>query len=78
MPTYRRKQLKLIAVLAFAIVSFIYILHHIYALTTSVATSVDPADVVIVTLLDRRRFSEGYVKKIVANREHYAKRHGRK
>lgn len=77
MPTYRRKQLKLIAVLAFAIVSFLYILHHIHFLTTSVAVSVDPADVVIVTLLDRRRLSEGYVKKIVANREHYAKHHGK-
>jgi mannan polymerase II complex MNN11 subunit len=32
---------------------------------------------VIVTLLDRKHFSESYVKKIVANREDYAKRHGK-
>lgn len=77
MPTYRRKQLKSVAILAFAILLLLYIIHHLYSTSTSVATSASTSGVVIVTLLDRQRFSESYINKIVANREDYAKRHGK-
>ncbi|KAI2700887.1 CAZyme family GT34 [Penicillium roqueforti] len=42
----------------------------------SVVASAGTSRVVIVTLLDRQRCSESYLKKIIANREDYAKRHG--
>ncbi|CAG7920871.1 unnamed protein product [Penicillium olsonii] len=75
MPIYRKKQLKPIALLTFAIFSLLYIIHHTYTLIpTSVV--VIPSGVVIVTLLDRQRLSESYISKIVANREDYARRHG--
>jgi mannan polymerase II complex MNN11 subunit len=77
MPTYRRKQLKSVAVLAFAILALLYIVHHLYSTSSFVVASASTSGVVIVTLLDRHRFSESYVKKIVANREDYAKRHGK-
>lgn len=79
MPSYRRKQLKSVAVLALAILSLFYLLHYLYSsASTSVVASADTSEVVIVTLLDRQRYSESYLKKIVANREDYAKRHGKK
>ncbi|KAJ5297464.1 hypothetical protein N7508_007713 [Penicillium antarcticum] len=74
---YRRKQLKTIAIFSFAILSLLYLLHHFFSsISTSVAASAGTSGVVIVTLLDRKQFSESYVKKIIANREDYAKRHG--
>jgi mannan polymerase II complex MNN11 subunit len=30
-----------------------------------------------VTVLDRARFSDNYIQKIIKNREHYASRHGK-
>ncbi|CAG8040628.1 unnamed protein product [Penicillium salamii] len=77
MPIYRRKQFKSIAVLAFAIFSLLFIGHHIYSLSSPSLAAAVPSGVVIVTLLDRQRLSESYVKKIVTNREDYAKRHGK-
>lgn len=54
-----------------------YLLSHLYSASlTYISTPAGTAGVVIVTLLDRERMSEGYVNKIVANREDYAKRHG--
>ena len=44
----------------------------------SVVASAGTSGVVIVTLLDRQQCSESYLKKIIANREDYAKRHGNK
>jgi mannan polymerase II complex MNN11 subunit len=77
MPIYRRKQLKSVAILAFAILSLLYIIHHLYATSASVVASASTSGVVIVTLLDRQQFSESYINKIVTNREDYAKRHGK-
>ncbi|KAJ5700099.1 hypothetical protein N7536_003112 [Penicillium majusculum] len=77
MSSYRRKQLKSAAVLALAILSLIYLLRYLYfSASTSVVAPVGTSGVVIVTLLDRQRYSDSYLKKIVANREDYAKRHG--
>lgn len=79
MSSYRRKQLKSAAVLALATLSLIYLLHYLYSsASTSVVAPVGTSGVVIVTLLDRQRYSDSYLKKIVANREDYAKRHGKK
>ena len=79
MSSYRRKQLKSAAVLALALLSLIYLLHYLYSsASTSVVAPVGGSGVVIVTLLDHQRFSESYLKKIIANREDYAKRHGKK
>ncbi|KAJ5585546.1 uncharacterized protein N7459_005346 [Penicillium hispanicum] len=74
---YRRKQLKSIALIAIATLFILYLLSHLYSSSsTSIVAPAGTAGVVIVTLLDRERMSESYVKKIVANREDYAKRHG--
>lgn len=76
--SYRRKQLKSVAVLALAILSLLYLLRYFSSSTsTSVVAPVGTSGVVIVTLLDRQRYSDSYLKKIVANREDYAKRHGK-
>ncbi|KAJ6017157.1 hypothetical protein N7451_000536 [Penicillium sp. IBT 35674x] len=75
LPLYRRKQLKTVAVFAFAVFSIFYLLTHLYSSSSSAAPA-GTAGVVIVTLLDRENFSESYINKIIANREDYAKRHG--
>ncbi|KAJ5545041.1 hypothetical protein N7535_006571 [Penicillium sp. DV-2018c] len=77
MSSYRRKQFKSGAILAFAIFSFVLFFRHLYASSPlSAAASTSTSGVVIVTLLDHQRFSEAYLKKIIANREHYANQHG--
>lgn len=75
--SYRRNQLKTVALLVFAVLSVLFLLSRIFGSDT--ATSAVPAgtpSVVIVTVLDRAGLSESYVQKIVTNREDYAKRHG--
>lgn len=77
LPLYRRKQWKTVGLFAFAILSILYLLLHLYSSSSiSLATPAGTAGVVIVTLLDRNHMSESYVDKIVANREDYANRHG--
>ncbi|KAJ5138799.1 uncharacterized protein N7515_003647 [Penicillium bovifimosum] len=81
MSSYRRKQLKSGAVFAFAVFLILFI-HHLYASPfytspfLSAAASTSTSGVVIVTLLDHQLFSDAYLKKIIANREHYANYHG--
>ncbi|EPS31753.1 putative galactosyl transferase [Penicillium oxalicum 114-2] len=77
LPLYRRKQLKTIAVTALSILVLLYLLSHVFSSSShSLSASAGTAGVVIVTLLDQQSFSESYIKKIIANREDYAKRHG--
>lgn len=77
LPPYRSKQLKAIAVFAFAVLSILYLLSYFSsASTSSITATVGTTGVVIVTVLDREHFSESYINKIVTNREDYAKRHG--
>lgn len=76
LPIHRRKQLKVIALFTIAVLFIFYLLPHISSSSTSIAAPAGKASVVIVTLLDRERLSESYIRKIVANREDYAKRHG--
>ncbi|KAF3386424.1 putative alpha-1,2-galactosyltransferase [Penicillium rolfsii] len=77
LPLHRRKQLKTIAIFAFAILALLYLLSHLFASSsTSLSAPAGTAGVVIVTLLDHQRFSESYINKIITNREDYAKRHG--
>ena len=74
----RRKQLKTIALVALAILFILYLISHSYSSgSTSYVAPAGTAGVVIVTLLNREHLSESYIKKIVANREDYAKRHGK-
>lgn len=78
LPLHRRKQLKTIALLSFAVLSILYLLSYFYSSRSStIKAPASTAGVVIVTLLDHERFSESYISKIVANREDYAKRHGK-
>jgi mannan polymerase II complex MNN11 subunit len=77
LPLHRRKQLKTVALLAFAVLSILYLLSHFYSSSTSLVAPAATTGVVIVTLLDHERFSESYLSKVVANREDYAKRHGK-
>ncbi|PWY87654.1 hypothetical protein BO70DRAFT_332741 [Aspergillus heteromorphus CBS 117.55] len=73
----RRKQFKAVAILSFALLVVFFLLSQLfYTSTGTAAVPVGTPDVVIVTVLDRVRFSEGYTQKIVKNREDYAKRHG--
>ncbi|KAJ5949251.1 hypothetical protein N7454_000835 [Penicillium verhagenii] len=73
---HRRKQLKTLGLFAFTVISIFYILTHLYSSSSSIAAPAGSAGVVIVTLLDRKQFSESYINKIITNREDYAKRHG--
>lgn len=78
LPLYRRKQLKTIAIFAFAILALLYLLSYFFnSPSTLITAPAGTAGVVIVTLLDRQSLSESYINKIVANREDYAKRHGK-
>lgn len=77
LPLYRRKQLKTVALFAFAVLSILYLLSHFYSSSTSLVAPAATTGVVIVTLLDHERFSESYLSKVIANREDYAKRHGK-
>ncbi|RAH43251.1 putative alpha-1,6-mannosyltransferase subunit [Aspergillus brunneoviolaceus CBS 621.78] len=73
----RRKQLKAIALLAFALLTIFFLLSQFfYTSTGTPAVSASTSSVVIITVLDRVVFSEDYIEKIVKNREDYAKRHG--
>lgn len=75
----RRNQLKAVALLAFGVLSIVFLLSHVFAFdTTTTAIPAGTSSVVIVTLLDRAAWSESYVQKIVHNREDYAKRHGKR
>ncbi|CAI7566791.1 hypothetical protein N7533_008145 [Penicillium manginii] len=75
---HRRKQLKTIAVAAIAIATILYLLSYFTSSTSTsaVAATASTSGVVIVTVLDRKALSESFIKKIVTNREDYAKRHG--
>lgn len=78
LPLYRRKQLKTIAIFAFAVLTLLYLISRLFSSSsTSLAAPAGTAGVVIVTLLDRQSLSESYINKIVTNREDYAKRHGK-
>lgn len=79
LPYHRRKQLKTVAVAAIAIVTILYLLSYFTSSnsTSAVASSASTSGVVIVTVLDRKVLSESFIKKIVTNREDYAKRHGK-
>lgn len=77
-PRYRRKQLKTVAVLAIAVFTILYLLPRLFSSSSpSVVAPAGTASVVIVTVIDREQLSESYIKKIVENREDYAKRHGK-
>lgn len=77
-PLHRRKQLKAVALVGIVIFTLLYLLSHLFSSSsTSIAAPAGTASVVIVTVLDRELLSESYIKKIVANREDYAKRHGK-
>ena len=73
----RRIQLKTVAIIAFAVLSVLFLLSHLFASSTTSSTiPAGTASVVIVTVLDRAQLDHDYLQKIVNNREDYAKRHG--
>lgn len=83
----RRKQLQTLGYTVFGLVA----LYAVFKLLRSVASSsskhggyishhgpISPdTDVVIVTLLDEKAMSKGYIRMIKANREDYARKHGK-
>jgi mannan polymerase II complex MNN11 subunit len=79
LPYHRRKQLKTIAIATIAIATILYLLSYFTSSTSTsaVAATASTSGVVIVTVLDRKALSESFIKKIVTNREDYAKRHGK-
>ncbi|EAW10520.1 putative alpha-1,6-mannosyltransferase subunit [Aspergillus clavatus NRRL 1] len=73
----RRKQLKAAAILGLALVTIFFLLTYLSSSSAaSISVSTGTSSVVIVTVLDRARFSDDYVQKIIKNREDYASRHG--
>ncbi|KAF4214289.1 hypothetical protein CNMCM8980_008389 [Aspergillus fumigatiaffinis] len=73
----RKKQLKAAAILGFAILTLFFLLTHFsHSSTASISATAGASSIVIVTVLDRARFSDNYIQKIIKNREHYASRHG--
>ncbi|KAE8144930.1 galactosyl transferase GMA12/MNN10 family-domain-containing protein [Aspergillus avenaceus] len=73
----RRKQLKAVAILGFALLTVFFLLSQFfYTSTGTAAVSAGTPSLVIVTVLDRVRWSDTYIQKIIKNREDYAKRHG--
>ncbi|KAK9583198.1 putative alpha-1,6-mannosyltransferase mnn11 [Aspergillus fumigatus] len=73
----RKKQLKTAAILGFAILTLFFLLSHFsHSSTAPTSAPSGASSIVIVTVLDRARFSDNYVQKIIKNREHYASLHG--
>ncbi|KAL4919988.1 galactosyl transferase GMA12/MNN10 family-domain-containing protein [Aspergillus aurantiobrunneus] len=73
----RRKQLKAIAILSFALVAIFLLLPQLFYTRKGTAEApIGTAGVVIVTVLDRTLYSDSYLQKIIKNREDYAERHG--
>ncbi|THC94404.1 hypothetical protein EYZ11_006133 [Aspergillus tanneri] len=73
----RRKQLKAVAILIFALLVVFFLLSQLfYASTGTSAVPIKTSNIVIVTVLDRAVLSDEYIQKIIRNREDYAKRHG--
>ncbi|KAE8359813.1 galactosyl transferase GMA12/MNN10 family-domain-containing protein [Aspergillus caelatus] len=73
----RRKQLKAVAILGFALVAIYFLLSQLFYSSTGTPTApAGTSSLVIVTVLDRARWSADYIQKITKNREEYAKQHG--
>ncbi|GAQ08223.1 uncharacterized alpha-1,2-galactosyltransferase C1289.13c [Aspergillus lentulus] len=73
----RKKQLKAAAILGFTLLTLFFLLSHFsHSSTASISAPAGASSIVIVTVLDRARFSDNYIQKIIKNREHYASRHG--
>lgn len=75
----RRKQLKAVAVLGFALLSILFLFSHFFSSSESKSTTIVSGgpEVVLVTVLDHDVLSESYIKKLKKNREYYASRHGK-
>lgn len=73
----RRKQLKAVAILGFALLVIYFLLSQLfYSSTGTPAAPAGTSSLVIVSVLDRVRWSSDYIQKITKNREDYAMRHG--
>ncbi|KAL2857900.1 galactosyl transferase GMA12/MNN10 family-domain-containing protein [Aspergillus pseudoustus] len=73
----RRKQLKALGVLSIALLAIFFLLSQLfYSSTGTTAAPIGTSSLVIVTVLDRTLYSDGYLQKITQNREDYAQRHG--
>lgn len=86
-PTFRRKQIKTIALVLLGILGVYYALSWVFAGSVvddddfkddEALGSIPPGtpEVVVVTVLDKEKMSADYVTKIRENRADYAKRHG--
>jgi mannan polymerase II complex MNN11 subunit len=73
----RKKQLKAVAILGFALLVIYILLSQLFHSGTGTpAAPAGTSSLVIVTVLDRARWSNNYIQKITKNREDYARRHG--
>ncbi|KAE8392064.1 galactosyl transferase GMA12/MNN10 family-domain-containing protein [Aspergillus alliaceus] len=73
----RRKQLKAVAILGFALLVIYFLLSQLFHSSTGTpAAPAGTSSLVIVSVLDRVRWSSDYIQKITKNREDYAMRHG--
>ncbi|KAB8239392.1 putative alpha-1,6-mannosyltransferase subunit [Aspergillus alliaceus] len=73
----RRKQLKAVAILGFALLVIYFLLSQLFHSSTGTpAAPAGTSSLVIVSVLDRVRWSSDYIQKITNNREDYAMRHG--
>lgn len=76
----RRRQLKVLGLIAFGLTFVLFVLSRFFSFSVSeqIAAVIPSgtANVVLVTLFDRRVLSERYTQWIQSNREDYASRHG--
>ncbi|KAF5864648.1 hypothetical protein ETB97_006925 [Aspergillus alliaceus] len=73
----RRKQLKAVAILGFTLLVIYFLLSQLFHSSTGTpAAPAGTSSLVIVSVLDRVRWSSDYIQKITKNREDYAMRHG--
>ncbi|KAI1922097.1 putative alpha-1,6-mannosyltransferase mnn11 [Ophidiomyces ophidiicola] len=73
----RYRQLKALAVIVFGILSVFFLISRVFSFdrsSSSVSVQSGP-NVVLVTVLDEKKFSDKYIQRIKQNREDYAKRH---
>jgi mannan polymerase II complex MNN11 subunit len=76
-PRFRPQQLRLYSLIVCALLATYLFFHYVHfpdTLEESVPPGTPP--VVIVTVFDEQHMSDQYVKRVKANREDYASRHG--
>src|SRR5438067_8478557 len=71
----RRSRLQAISLLTFGVVAVFFLFSRIFSGSPGRPPAGTP-EVVVVTMVERRGFNEGYINNLKKNREEYAEKHG--